>query len=296
MAQQQQQRDVPQNQLCPPNKHFDLMDANMKFDLVTPQCPNETIDNNNDGFVDAPTFSQMVTFFLKDLGFSLRLRSPSNFMSKGLSQPWHTLFKNDDLVKNIFNSGKNKEGEWLLIPEWMLTEEMMLTDHCQIAPRPPNIVTTEGESSAQRKPTVIRFRIPRRPDTKTPISTAAEIDITNLDETIQMSIAKQRSIKDFEAQQNVEKVKDHMVDEELEQLREGTENVDVDAFMDDVFNRGESAGDEFELRRRENGKGIEDIKDPTPIRSPMTYISLISLDKEILQELTVTTEDAPSCG
>nr|GEX94572.1 hypothetical protein [Tanacetum cinerariifolium] len=123
--QQQQQRDVPQDQLRPPNKRFDLMDANKKFDLVTPQCPNESkiladilnnhplelciaasmelimsvasfrrifqlpqaTKNNNAGFVDALGFSQTVPFFRDDLGFSLQLRSPSNFVSKGLSQP-----------------------------------------------------------------------------------------------------------------------------------------------------------------------------------------------------------------
>ncbi|GJV02075.1 hypothetical protein Tco_1335644 [Tanacetum coccineum] len=42
MAQPQQQRDVPQDQLCPPNKRFELMDANKKYDLVNPQCPNES--------------------------------------------------------------------------------------------------------------------------------------------------------------------------------------------------------------------------------------------------------------
>ncbi|GJV98882.1 hypothetical protein Tco_1554134 [Tanacetum coccineum] len=42
---QQQQRDFPQDQLCPPNNHFDLMDANKKFDLVNLQCPNESKDS-----------------------------------------------------------------------------------------------------------------------------------------------------------------------------------------------------------------------------------------------------------
>nr|GEV23867.1 hypothetical protein [Tanacetum cinerariifolium] len=91
---QKQQRDVPQDQLCPPNKRFDyLMDANKKFDLEDGskykfkfflgtkeltmtiadfrrifQLPQAT-DNNNDGFVAAPTFSQMDPFFLKDLDF-----------------------------------------------------------------------------------------------------------------------------------------------------------------------------------------------------------------------------------
>ncbi|GKD58093.1 hypothetical protein Tco_1295602, partial [Tanacetum coccineum] len=153
---------------------------------------------------------------------------------------------------------------------------------------------------------------------------------TNLDETIQISIATQRSIKDYEAQKNVAKVKEHIVDEELDQLLEGTENVNVDTFMDDVLNsqeypgtridpksdkenleakkdvdmviindgeEEESAGDEFELRRREKGKGIKETKDtppPSPTRSLRTHISPLSKDKETLYELTVITQDAPS--
>ncbi|GJW58188.1 hypothetical protein Tco_0104919 [Tanacetum coccineum] len=39
---------------------------------------------------------------------------------------------NDEIVKSIFNSRKNKEGEGMRIPEWMLTKEMELTRHCQL--------------------------------------------------------------------------------------------------------------------------------------------------------------------
>ncbi|GKB36612.1 hypothetical protein Tco_0881554 [Tanacetum coccineum] len=59
----------------------------------------------------------------------------------------------------------------------------------------------------------------------------------------------------------------------------------------------ESVGDEFELKRRIKGKGIEETRSsppPTPIRSPRTHIAPLSTDKETLQELTVITEDAPS--
>ncbi|GKA93316.1 hypothetical protein Tco_0815302, partial [Tanacetum coccineum] len=47
----------------------------------------------------------------------------------------------------------------------------------------------------------------------------------------------------------------------------------------------ESSGDEFELKRREKGKGIEETRDTpptTPIRSPRTHISHLSSDKETL--------------
>nr|GEV00828.1 hypothetical protein [Tanacetum cinerariifolium] len=143
-----------------------------------------------------------------------------------------------------------------------------------------------------------------------------------------MTIATQRSIEDYKAQQNVERVKEHMVDEELEKLLERTKNMDVDAFIDDVLNNQEdpdtrieprsdkesleakkdanmvtihdeeleegSVGDEFDIRMREKGKGIEETRDtPTPIRSHRTHISPLYTNKEKLQELTVITQDTP---
>ncbi|GJS70586.1 hypothetical protein Tco_0703427 [Tanacetum coccineum] len=316
------------------------MDANKKFDLVNPQCPNESkilvdilnnqplrtcvatsvsvlwiymaqfwhtlkvdqskfkfvldtkeltmtvadfryifrlpqaTDNNHAGFVDASIFSQMVPFYRNALGFSLTLKSPSNFMSKGLPQPWQTLFhdnyhrvKNDDLVKNIFNSRKNKKATGLNIPTWKLIEEIKLTAHYQMitsAPRLPNPEVTKGESSDQRKSTVIRLRVPpKRQDPETSIPTAVEID-------------------------NVERVKERMVDEELEQLLEETENVakkDADMVIINAREEEESAGDEFELRKRNNGKGLEEIRDspsPTPIRSIRTHIAPLPTDKDTL--------------
>ncbi|GJT67079.1 hypothetical protein Tco_1018559 [Tanacetum coccineum] len=42
MAQRQQAADVHQDDLCPPNKRYDLMDANKKVDLEHVQCPSES--------------------------------------------------------------------------------------------------------------------------------------------------------------------------------------------------------------------------------------------------------------
>ncbi|GJW49049.1 retrovirus-related pol polyprotein from transposon TNT 1-94 [Tanacetum coccineum] len=42
MAQQQQAADVHQDDMCPPNKRYDLMDANKKVDLENVQCPSES--------------------------------------------------------------------------------------------------------------------------------------------------------------------------------------------------------------------------------------------------------------
>ncbi|GJS40911.1 hypothetical protein Tco_0565954 [Tanacetum coccineum] len=42
MAQPQRQADVHQDELCPPNKRYVLMDANKKIDLDNPLCSNES--------------------------------------------------------------------------------------------------------------------------------------------------------------------------------------------------------------------------------------------------------------
>ncbi|GKB81673.1 hypothetical protein Tco_0948568 [Tanacetum coccineum] len=47
---------------------------------------------------------------------------------KSLHEHYHKV-ENEEYVKSIFNSQKNKEGEGMWIPGWMLTEEMKLTAH-----------------------------------------------------------------------------------------------------------------------------------------------------------------------
>ncbi|GJS54746.1 retrovirus-related pol polyprotein from transposon TNT 1-94 [Tanacetum coccineum] len=211
----------------------------------------------------------------------------------------------DEIVKSIFYFRKNKEGKGMRIPDSMLIEEMKLTRHYQMyvsvfgvdvpttqsqliestqgthrtlsAPRTPHPATTPGKSSAPRKPIVIRFRGRSQPNPETLIPTSDELDITNLEEATQ-----------------------HLVDEEIETMVEGTKNMDEDEFMNEIFydqkdpntileskshkeslevkksvdiliinddEEEESAGDELISWK---GKGIEKIRDtppPTPIRS-----------------------------
>ncbi|GKC07698.1 hypothetical protein Tco_0999308 [Tanacetum coccineum] len=199
------------------------------------QLPQAT-DNNHERFVAAPKFSEMVPFFLNDLVFTLELRSPSNFKTTGLVQPWQTLgnmfprysqsslwdtaypeisrrvrdkyhnLEHDEMVKSIFNTGKNNAGVGMKIPSWMITDEMKLTENYQMttsAPRSPNPDVDEGESSAQRKSTAIRLRIPPRRSTRltspTLVPTIAEVEDMTLQDTIQLSIVEQKSRDDFEA-------------------------------------------------------------------------------------------------
>nr|GFD18016.1 hypothetical protein [Tanacetum cinerariifolium] len=49
-------------------------------------------------------------------------------ISRRVHDDYHRV-ENDDLLKNIFNSRKNKDGTGMKIPDWMLIEELKLTDH-----------------------------------------------------------------------------------------------------------------------------------------------------------------------
>ncbi|GKD48473.1 hypothetical protein Tco_1277449 [Tanacetum coccineum] len=118
--------------------------------------------------------------------------------------------------------------------------------------------------------------IPRRkqPDLETSILTAKQIVVNSLDEATRVSIATTRSIKEYEAQQAIKKVEEHLMDEDIENLvKEGKEELA-----------------EASLIRRK-GKHSLEIKDTpitTPSRSPRTITNSFSSDKERLQELTAS--------
>ncbi|GJZ44570.1 hypothetical protein Tco_0591825 [Tanacetum coccineum] len=135
IMEQQPQQDDLRDQLCPPNKQYDLADANKKIDLINPLCPTSS----------------------KILGDILN-QHPLRFS---------------------------------LIP------------------------------------------IRRKSDSETLIPTSDEIDVTNLDEATQVSIATARSLEDLEAQENVETVGEHLVNEDVENIVEGGDNVDEDEFLDE---------------------------------------------------------------
>ncbi|GJW42431.1 retrovirus-related pol polyprotein from transposon TNT 1-94, partial [Tanacetum coccineum] len=359
MAQQQHAADVHPDELCPPNKRYDLMDANKKVDLEHVQCPPEskiltniiknhplrfsiaasssvpwiymaqfwhtlkedgskyrltfmldkkklslTLDdfrtifhlpqakaNNHDNFVPPPSFLDMVPFYKQQLGFTMELKTSSSFKTTGLLQPWQTLCKifskclttrvtgwdqpplqimqmlycfvnnihvdyaellweglyyslhhptssipyprftkiiishymtsfleisrrardtyhnlnDDDIMKNIFNSGRYKDKVGMQIPEWMISEEMKNTEHYRMyaevfgldvpltqsqptestqgthrtpsAPRSPNPKMDTAESSAPKRSTVIHFHLPERRSTHlTPLTPVPTVD------------------------------------------------------------------------------------------------------------------------
>ncbi|GJW83454.1 hypothetical protein Tco_0156599 [Tanacetum coccineum] len=227
---------------------------------------------------------------------------------------YHNL-EDDAMVKNIFNSGKHKDGVGMKIPRWMITDEMKLTDHYRMY----DVVFGVDVPTTQRS---TRLTPP------TPIPTTAEADDIILQDTIQLSLVEQKSHDELEETQNVQKVEEHLIAEEIEKLVEGAKN--VENFKDDsstlrqndtqnipgtmleprsdkespdveitaveqpvnvIEEEEESAKDDYELRRREKGKHVEEstsTPSPTTIRSPWTHSTLISSDTKKLQELTIT--------
>ncbi|GJY35428.1 hypothetical protein Tco_0420806 [Tanacetum coccineum] len=137
--------------------------------------------------------------------------------------------------------------------------------------RTPNPEIAEGESSAPRRSTIIRLFIPPRRSTRltppTPIPTTDEADDLVLHDTLQVSLTGQKSHEELEATQNVEKVKEHLMAEEIEKLEPWSD------------------------KERPEVKKIADISQPVNVieeESLRTHSTLISLDTEKLQELTKT--------
>ncbi|GJX06701.1 hypothetical protein Tco_0194633 [Tanacetum coccineum] len=76
MAQSQRQSDVHQDELCPPNKRYALMDANKKIDLDNPLCPNE---------------SKIMANILQNHPLRFSIAASSSVPWIYLGQFWHTL-------------------------------------------------------------------------------------------------------------------------------------------------------------------------------------------------------------
>ncbi|GJT20504.1 hypothetical protein Tco_0890441 [Tanacetum coccineum] len=243
--------------------------------------------------------------------------TPYPEISRRVRNKYHNL-EHDEMVKTIFNSGKNKSRVGMKIPRWMITDEMKLTENYRMYAE----VLRMKENQVLNKSLLLLdfiFHQDGRLDS-TPILTAAKVEEMIVQDTIQTSIAEQKSHDDLEAKQNEEKVKEHLIAKEIEKMVEGTENVENDEVVNYVLNNQndpntrldpgsykeslevektdvkqpvnviEVEGD-YELRRRVKGKNVEESRhtpSSTPIRSPRTHSTLVSLDTKKLQVLTVT--------
>ncbi|GJU43572.1 retrovirus-related pol polyprotein from transposon TNT 1-94 [Tanacetum coccineum] len=153
-------------------------------------------------------------------------------ISRRARDMYHNL-QDDDIMKNIFNSGRHKDKVGMQIPDWMITEEMKHMEHYRMytevfgldvpltqsqptestqgthrtpnAPRSPNLKMDTTKSSAPKRSTMIHFLLPERRST--------------------LSLAEHKSREEQEARENVELVNNHLASEEIEKMMEGSENV-----------------------------------------------------------------------
>ncbi|GJV27551.1 retrovirus-related pol polyprotein from transposon TNT 1-94 [Tanacetum coccineum] len=318
MAQQQHAAEVHPDELCPPNKRYDLMDANKKVDLENDyqlfKAHSDPIYKDlHNGTEDISYCGKEFTilFIIQHLRFLIQDMTSFPKISRRARDMYHNL-QDDDIMKNIFNLGRHKDKVGMQIPYWMISEEMKHTKHYKMRSTrltPPALVLTVDKA-----------------------------DEMILQDTLQVSLAEHKSREEQEARENVELVKKHLASEEIEKMMEGSENVIDDSLphsndepqilgtrlepmSDKEIPEVEITNDEeveitnvvipvnvneeedeitdevYELKRREKGKIIEESRStpfPTPIRSPRTHTNLVSSDTEKLQELTVTDTQTTS--
>ncbi|GKF85776.1 hypothetical protein Tco_0253603, partial [Tanacetum coccineum] len=138
------------------------------------------------------------------------------------------------MVKNIFNSGKHKDDVGMKIPSWMIMDEMKLTDHYRMyvtvfGVDVPMTQSQPIESTQRTHRTTSTLRQSTRLTPPTTIPTTAEADDIILQDTIQLSLAEQKSRDELEAKQNVQKFEEHLIAKEIEKLVKGVENVEVNS-------------------------------------------------------------------
>ncbi|GKE72553.1 hypothetical protein Tco_1534594 [Tanacetum coccineum] len=146
-------------------------------------------------------------------------------ISRRARDMYHNL-QDDDIMKNIFNSGRHKDKVGMQIPNWMITEEMKHIEHYRMLPTHKKDTT---ELSAPKRSTVIHFRLLERRSTHltpiAPVPTINKADVMILQDTIQVSLVEHKSQEEQEAKENVELINKHLVSEEIEKKVEGSENV-----------------------------------------------------------------------
>ncbi|GJU82538.1 hypothetical protein Tco_1284903 [Tanacetum coccineum] len=238
-------------------------------------------------------------------------------ISRRARDMYHNL-QDDDIMKNIFNSGRHKNKVGMQIPAWMITDEMKQTENYRMYAE------------------VFRIDVP-----------LTQSQPTESYPTLQVSLAEHKSREEQETRENVALVDEHLASEEIEKMVNGQENIvddssitrndepnilgtrieprsnkeslkveitkdkEVEIYKEtpmveithvvipvNVNDDNEEITDEvYKLKRMEKGKLIEETRNsliPTPIRSPRIHTNLVSLDTEKLQELTDTPHTTSS--
>nr|GEV99097.1 hypothetical protein [Tanacetum cinerariifolium] len=250
----------------------------------------------------------------------------TNFLeiSRRARDKYHNL-KDDDLMKNIFNSGRYKDKVGMKIPDWMILEEMKQIEHYRMYAEVfgtdvPLIQSspTESTQGTHRTPSA-----PRSPTYKVDAAESSRrVDFTRYI----TSLAEHKSRQEHEARENVALVEKHLASEEIEKMVEGQKHVVDDSSIprndehnilgtrleprsnkestevgitdvivpvnvyDEEEEEDEITDEVYELKRREKGKNVEESRItpfPTPTRSPRIHTDLQWLTHYLLWSTSI---------
>nr|GEZ52157.1 hypothetical protein [Tanacetum cinerariifolium] len=303
-------------------------------------------------FVPPPSFYDMIPFYKNHLRFTMELKTPSSFkttelpwegiyysllhstslipyprftkiiighymtnfpeISRRTRDKYHNL-KDDDLMKNIFNSRRYKDKVGMKIPDWMISKEMKQTEHYRMytevfridvpliqspptestqgthrTPSAPRSPTPKVDASASTRSNVIRLHLPQRKSTRltppAPTLMVDKVDELFLQATLQiekMVEGQEHVVDDSSIPRNDE----HNIlgtrleprsDKESPEVWITNVIVPVNVY-DEEEEEDEITNEVYELKRIEKGKNVEESRItplPTPIRSPRIHTDL----------------------
>ncbi|GJX41151.1 retrovirus-related pol polyprotein from transposon TNT 1-94 [Tanacetum coccineum] len=142
---------------------------------------------------------------------------------------YHNL-QDDDIMKNIFNSGRHKNKVGMKIPDWMITDEMKQTEHYRMYTEVfgIDVPLTQSQLTESTHRTHRTTSTPRRSTRLTPpapVPTVDKADEMILQDTLQVSLAEHKSHEERDARENVALVDEHLASEEIEKMVEEQENI-----------------------------------------------------------------------
>ncbi|GJX04140.1 hypothetical protein Tco_0190056 [Tanacetum coccineum] len=226
-------------------------------------------DNNHASFVPPPSFSDMVPFYKQVLGFTMELKTVSNFkIPVPLAEKADEMILHD-MIQVSLAEHKSREEQEARENVALVYEHLAAKEIEKLVEDPENV--NDSSPSRHDDTSIPDTRLEPRSDKESP-----EVEIVQEKE--------EETTKDTE----VEPDKDtSMVD---------VTNIVIPVNVDDE--EDEITDEVFELRRRVKGKNVEETRIspiPSPTRSPRNLSTLVSSDTEKLQELTIT-HPTPTSG
>nr|GEY91159.1 hypothetical protein [Tanacetum cinerariifolium] len=165
-------------------------------------------------------------------------------ISRGACDRYHNTM-DDVMIKSIFNSRKCKGVIGMKIPDWMITDEIKFTENYWLYAEVfgVDVPTTQSqpiESTRQR----IEQLVP-----------LGHLTLLLIKEN-QVLHEEQKGREDLIATKNVEKVKEHLMAEEIEKLVEGTKNVAENVEVASSPLRNDDNQSNLDIRKKNQQKMI----------------------------------------